>query len=67
MRAGPVYIKQPGEVSIVIEFPLVVLASTPDDFRLRLANDDLVATAQESKFFGESGEGLALVVCVDVS
>ena len=68
MRAGPVYI-QPGVVSVVIEFPHGPPPPAPAaaDFRLRLANGDLIPTTQESKFFGDSGKALAIVICVDVS
>ena len=65
LRAGPVYTKQPGEVSVVIELPLGV-TPTAADFHL-LAAGNTIATAQEITSFRDSGEDLALVVCVDVS
>lgn len=62
---GPVYSDQPGEVSVVVELPPGV---TPEasDFRL-LADGKIVATARQIMPFRLSGQGLALVLCVDVS
>jgi hypothetical protein len=62
---GPVYSDQPGEVSVVVELPPGV---TPEasDFRL-LVDGKIVATARQIKPFRLSGQGLALVLCVDVS
>jgi hypothetical protein len=65
LHVGPVYTKQPGVVSVVIELPPGV-TPTATDFHL-LANGNPVATAQEIKSFRDSQENLALVICVDVS
>jgi Mg-chelatase subunit ChlD len=64
-RVGPVYTDQPGEVSVVVELPPGARAEA-SDFQL-LADDGVVATAQEIKTFQHSGRGLALAFCVDVS
>jgi von Willebrand factor type A domain/Inner membrane component of T3SS, cytoplasmic domain len=64
-RIGPVYHKAPGEVSVVVELPAGV-TPTAADFRL-LIDDSLAATAQEMKPFRDSGRGMALAVCIDVS
>lgn len=60
-----VYTDRPGEVLVVVELPPGV---TPEasDFRLRI-DDNTVSTAEELKPFRQLGQGLALVVCVDVS
>ena len=65
LRVGPVYTKQPGVVSAVIELPPGV-TPTAADFHL-LSDGSPVATAQEIKSFRDSLENLALVICVDVS
>src|SRR5215510_6826405 len=65
IRVGPVYTKQPGAVSVVIELPPGV-TPTAADFHL-LANGSPVTPAQEIKSFRDSLENLALVICVDVS
>jgi len=65
LQVGPVYTKQPGVVSVVIELPPGV-SPTANDFHL-LANGNPMATAQEIKSFRDSLENLALVICVDVS
>jgi hypothetical protein len=64
-RVGPVYIKQGGVVSVVIELP-PGLTPTAADFHL-LADGNPMATAQEIKSFRDSLEDLAIAVCVDVS
>jgi hypothetical protein len=65
LRVGPVYTKQPGEVSVVIELPPAVIPAAAD-FHLIAAGNPM-ATAQEIKYFRDSLEDLALAVCVDVS
>src|SRR5262245_22932422 len=65
LRGGPVYTKQPGEVSVVIELPPGVTPTAADFYLLAAGNT--IATAQEIKSFRDSLEDLALVVCVDVS
>ena len=65
IRVGPVYTKQPGAVSVVIEVPPGV-TPTAADFHL-LSDGSPVAPAQEIKSFRDSLEDLALIICVDVS
>jgi Mg-chelatase subunit ChlD len=65
LRVGPVYTKQPGEVSVVIEVPPGVTPTAADLHFL--AGGNPIVTAQEIKSFRASGEDMALVVCVDVS
>src|SRR5262249_26450813 len=65
-RLGPVYTDRPGEVSAVLEFAWPPGFLSASDFRL-VADDETVATAQKITSFKESGRGLALIICVDVS
>src|SRR5215831_2994578 len=65
LRVGPVYTKQPGMVSVVIEL-LPGVIPTVADFHL-LAAGNPMATTHEIKSFRDSLEDLALAVCVDVS
>jgi von Willebrand factor type A domain/Inner membrane component of T3SS, cytoplasmic domain len=64
-RIGPVYTQKPGEVSVVVELPPGVYP-TAAHFRL-LIDDNPIVTAQALKAFRDSGQGMALAVCVDVS
>jgi von Willebrand factor type A domain/Inner membrane component of T3SS, cytoplasmic domain len=65
LRVGPVYTRESGMVSVVVELPPGV-SPTAGDFRL-LVDDNPVATAQRIRPFRDSGQGIALAVCVDVS
>lgn len=64
-RAGPVYLEQPGRLAAVVELPPGSVPG-PADFHL-VIDGRKVADASEVKAFEESGKGLALAVCVDVS
>lgn len=65
-RAGPVYIDKTSGVSVVVEFESPPGGVLKDAFRL-VADGKIIATAQDIKTFKDSGQGLALVLCVDVS
>ena len=65
LQVGPVYMDKPGELSAVVELPPGAIPQA-SEFNL-LMDRKHVATANAVKTFGESGKGLALVLCVDVS
>ena len=65
LQVGPVYMEKPGELSAVVELPPGT-APQASEFRLMM-NRKAVATANAVNTFGESGNALALVLCVDVS
>jgi Mg-chelatase subunit ChlD len=65
-RLGPIYTDQPGEVSVVVEFEAPPGPLPSSYFRL-VEDGKPIATAREIKSFKDSGQGLALIICVDVS
>src|SRR5262245_32182913 len=65
-RLGPIYTDRPGEVSAVVEFTAPPGPLPPSYFRL-VASGQPPVTSQEIKSFQDSGQGLALIICVDVS
>lgn len=64
-RVGPVYTEKPGELAVVVELPPGA-APKESDFSLFIDRKP-VAVGRGIKSFEESGKGLSLLLCVDVS
>ncbi|MGH8489120.1 MAG: FHA domain-containing protein [Gammaproteobacteria bacterium] len=68
VRVGPLYEDAPGNVSVVVELPYGVTQPAPGNFHLLLdGKRDLAFQAGQVKSFLDSGQDLAVLVCIDVS
>ncbi|MDQ3564755.1 MAG: FHA domain-containing protein [Pseudomonadota bacterium] len=68
VRIGPLYEDAPGNVSVVVELPYGVTQPAAGNFHLLLdGKRDLAFEAGQVKSFLDSGQDLAVLVCIDVS
>lgn len=68
VRVGPLYEDAPGNVSVVVELPYGVTQPAAGNFHLLLdGKRDLAFEAGQVKSFLDSGQDLAILVCIDVS
>lgn len=68
LRVGPLYEDAPGNVSVVVELPYGVTQPAAGNFHLLLdGKRDLAFQAGQVKSFLDSGQDLAVLVCIDVS
>ncbi|MGH9958360.1 MAG: VWA domain-containing protein, partial [Pyrinomonadaceae bacterium] len=68
IRVGPVYKDAPGEASVVVELPYGVTQPAAGNFHLLLdGKREFAFEAGEVKSFLDSGQELAILLCIDVS
>jgi hypothetical protein len=67
-HVGPLYHDAPGQASVVVELPYGITQPAAENFHILMdEKPELTYSARQVKNFRDSGQELALLLCIDVS